>query len=154
VAATVTFAEFQKLIERGHVPAVLVVHGEEPFLARLAVDLLKRRVLTPGSEAFDFASLSGGETSAEAIAAQAATAPMLSERRLTVVYEFERMNPSQKQKLLEHIGPPGGAACLVLVSFGRLRIEQVREGASRPSRGARLCEARGRASPVARSQNG
>lgn len=124
-----TFAEFQRTMEKGDIPAVLVLHGEEPFLARLAVDLLKARVLTPGSEAFDFVSLSGSETTAEAIAAQTATAPMLSERRLTVVYEFERMNPSQKQKLLDYIGRPNNATCLVLVSFGRL------SGSSKSERG-------------------
>jgi DNA polymerase-3 subunit delta len=115
-----TFAEFQKSLDSGRIPPVLVLHGEEPFLARLAVGLLKTHVLAPGSEAFDFASLIGRETTAEAIVAQATTAPMLSERRLTVVYEFERMNPSQKSRLLDYVGRPNEATCLALVSYQRL----------------------------------
>ena len=115
-----TFAEFQKSVDSGPVPPVLVLHGEEPYLARLGVELLKQRVLAPGSEAFDFASLVGRETTAETIVAQATTAPMLSEMRLTVVYEFERMNPSQKTKLLEYVARPSEATCLALVSYERL----------------------------------
>lgn len=115
-----TFAEFQQSVESGRVPPVVVLHGEEPYLARLGVEILRRRVLAPGSEAFDFASLAGRETTAEAIATLAATVPMLSEKRLTVVYEFERMNPSQKTKLLEYVTRPSEATCLALVSYERL----------------------------------
>jgi DNA polymerase-3 subunit delta len=116
----VTFAEFQKTLESGRIPPVIVLHGEEPYLTRLGVEILRRRVLAPGGEAFDFASLAGREATAEAIVAQVTTAPMLSEKRLTVVYEFERLNPSQKTKLLEYVDRPSEASCLALVSYERL----------------------------------
>jgi DNA polymerase III delta subunit len=45
---------------------------------------------------------------------------MLSERRLIVVHEFERMNPSQKTKLLEYVSRPSEASCLVLVGYDRI----------------------------------
>jgi DNA polymerase-3 subunit delta len=115
-----TFAEFQKALGSGAVPPVVVFHGEEPYLARLGVEMLRRRLLEPGGEAFDFASFAGREATAEAIIAQAATAPMLSRKRLIVVYEFERLNPPQKTKLLEYVDRPSDAACLALVSYERL----------------------------------
>jgi DNA polymerase-3 subunit delta len=115
-----TFAEFQVALKDDSVPPVLVLHGEEPFLARLGVDLLKKHVLAPGSEAFDFVSLAGREATADTVAAHAATAPMLSPRRLTVVYEFERMNPSERSKLLDYAADPVENSCLALVSFERL----------------------------------
>jgi DNA polymerase-3 subunit delta len=115
-----TFAEFQKTLASGAAPPIVVLHGEEPYLARLGVEILRRRLLAPGADAFDFASFAGREATAEAIVAQATTAPMLSERRLIVVYEFERLNPSQKTKLLEHVRRPSDAACLALVSYERL----------------------------------
>lgn len=115
-----TFAEFQKSVDDHVVPPVLLFHGEEPFLARLGVALLRSRVLAPGSEAFDFVSLTGRETTAEAIVAQATTVPMISARRLTIVYDFEQMNPSQRGGLLEYVRSPVESACLVLVSFVRL----------------------------------
>jgi DNA polymerase III delta subunit len=46
--------------------------------------------------------------------------PMLSERRLTVVYDFESMNPSEKTKLLAYLKTPAEESCLALVSFERL----------------------------------
>jgi len=116
-----TFAELQRALASGAIPPVLLFHGEEPFLARLGVRLLKQTVLAPGSEAFDFVSLSGRETSAEAIVSQAGTVPMLSERRLTVVYEFEGLSPAQRTKLLEYVRKPYDTSCLALVTFDRLQ---------------------------------
>jgi DNA polymerase-3 subunit delta len=115
-----TFAEFQKALAGGSLPPVLVFHGEEPFLAGLGVDLLKKHLLSPGSEAFDFVSLSGRETTAEAIAAHAATVPMLSEKRVTVVYEFLGLAPTQRTQLLVYVRKPVTSACVALVSFERL----------------------------------
>lgn len=115
-----TFAEFQKALAGGSLPPVLVFHGEEPFLAGLGVDLLKKHLLSPGSEAFDFVSLSGRETTAEAIAAHAATVPMLSEKRVTVVYEFLGLAPTQRTQLLAYVRKPVTSACVALVSFERL----------------------------------
>ncbi len=115
-----TFSEFQQALKGDALPPVLVFHGEEPYLARLAVELLRKHVLTPGSEAFDFASLAGRDATADAVAANAATAPMLSSKRLTVVYEFDGMNPSQRTKLLDYVRAPVPSSCLALVSFGRL----------------------------------
>ncbi len=123
-----TFSEFQRSLASGDVPPVLLFHGDEPYLSRLGVRLLKRSVLAPGSEAFDFVSLSGREASAEAIVSQAGTVPMISERRLTLVYEFEALSPSQRTKLLDYVRSPYRTACLALVSFAKLegknRFEQ------------------------------
>ena len=115
-----TFAAFQKALADKSLPPVLVFHGDEPFLASLGVDLLKKHLLSPGSEAFDFVSMSGSETTAEAVAAHAATVPMLSEKRLTVVYEFLGLAPSQRTQLLAYVRNPVPSACVALVSFQRL----------------------------------
>ncbi len=115
-----TFAELQRSLASGTIPPVLLFHGEEPYLSRLGVRLLKRAVLTPGSDAFDFVSLSGRETTAEAIVSQAGTVPMLSDRRLTVVYEFEGLSPAQRTKLLDYVRAPYETSCVALVSFSRL----------------------------------
>ncbi len=120
VGASMTFAEFQKALAEGKTPPVVVLHGDEPYLARLGVDLLKATLLVPGSEAFDFVSLAGRETTAEAVAAQASTVPMLSPVRLTVVYDFEKMSPPQRSKLLDYLKSPVEGSCVALVSFERL----------------------------------
>ncbi len=101
-------------------PPVLVFHGEEPFLARLGVDLLRKHVLAPGSEAFDFVSLAGKEATADVIAAHASTMPMLSPKRLAVVYDFQHMNPSERTKLLSYVRNPVESSCVALVSYERL----------------------------------
>jgi len=108
------------MLSSDDIPPVVLLHGEEPYLARLGVELLRKAVLAPGSEAFDFVSLAGRETTAEAVAAQASTVPMLSTRRLTVVYDFERMSPSERTKLLAYVRSPVERSCVALVSFERL----------------------------------
>ncbi len=120
MGAGMTFAEFQRAVAAGEVPPVVILHGEEPYLARLGVDLLRKTLLAPGSEAFDFVSLAGRETTAETVAAQASTVPMMSTSRLTVVYDFEKMSPPQRTKLLDYLKSPVEASCVALVSFGRL----------------------------------
>ncbi len=115
-----TFAAFQKAVERRELAPVYLFHGDESYIARLGVAVLKRAVLTPGSEAFDFASLIGRETTAEAIVAQAGTVPMLSERRLTVVYEFDELAQAHRTKLLEYMKAPVKCSCLALISSKRL----------------------------------
>ena len=115
-----TFAEFQRMVDGGRVPPVVLFHGEEPYLARLGIEILKAHVLTSGSEPFDFVSLTGRDTTAEAIAAQATTVPMMSERRLTVVYEFDRLQPSHRTKLAGYVADPVTSSCLALVSYDRL----------------------------------
>lgn len=115
-----TFAEFQRSIARGDVPPVVVFHGEEPYLATLGVEILKKQLIAPGAEAFDFVSLAGRETTAEAIAAHASTVPMLSEKRLAVVYEFDGLPPSQRTQLAAYAADPVESACVALVSFRQL----------------------------------
>jgi len=115
-----TFSAFQEAVERKEFAPVYLFHGHEPYMARLGVALLKRAVLVPGSEAFDFVSLIGRETTAEAIVAQAGTVPMLSESRLTVVYEFDELGAAHRTKLLDYMRSPVGGSCLALVSFKRL----------------------------------
>jgi len=111
-----TFAEFQRTIAGGTVPPVVLLHGPESYLAGLGVALLKKRLIAPGSEAFDFVSLTGRDATAEAIASQAATMPMLSERRLTVVYEFDALTPTQRTGLLKYLEHPVASSCVALVS--------------------------------------
>jgi len=115
-----TFAEFQKTLAAGTVPPVVLFHGSEPYLASLGVALLRKRLIAPGSDAFDFVSLTGRDATAEAIAAHTSTAPMLSERRLTVVYEFDALTPSQRTKLVGYLDRPVPSSCLALVSFETL----------------------------------
>lgn len=114
------FTAFRRALSEDNVPPVLVFHGDEPYLARRGVKLLKSAVLSDGSEPFDFASLSGRTVDAETIVAHAATVPMLSERRLTVVFEFDRLGPSDKGKLLSYARSPAAGSCLALVSLSRI----------------------------------
>ncbi len=115
-----TFSAFQEAVEGGEIAPVYLFHGEESYIARLGVAALKRAVLAPGSEAFDFASMIGRETTAEAIVAAASTVPMLSERRLSIVYEFDELAQTHRTKLLEYMRAPVECSCLALTTSKRL----------------------------------
>ena len=155
-----TFAEFQRAVRDDALPGVMLFHGEESFLARVGVRLLRKALVAPGSEAFDLSTFSGREATAEAVISHASTAPMLSARRLVVVYEVDRMSPSERTKLARSIDAVPDGVCLALVSYGRLGgraawERRLLDGAAvvdcgRPSRDvlaglvARMAEDRGR----------
>ncbi len=115
-----TFAEFQRIVRSDAIPRVVLFHGEEPFLTRIGIRLLRRALIAPDGEAFDLSSFSGREATAEAVVSHASTAPMLSNRRLVIVYEVERMSPSERTKLSRSLDSVPEGACLALVSFDRL----------------------------------
>ncbi|MBD3367714.1 MAG: DNA polymerase III subunit delta [Candidatus Eisenbacteria bacterium] len=156
-----TFAEFQRAVRDDALPGVMLFHGEESFLARVGVRLLRKALVAPGSEAFDLSTFSGREATAEAVISHASTAPMLSARRLVVVYEVDRMSPSERTKLARSLDAVPEGVCLALVSYGRLSgraawERRLLDGAAvvdcgRPSREvlaglvARMAEDRGRA---------
>jgi DNA polymerase-3 subunit delta len=117
---TMSFAQFQRAVKADEIPRVILFHGEEPFLTRVGVRVLRRALITPGSEAFDLSSFSGREATAEAVISHASTAPMLSSRRLVIVYEPDNMSPSERTKLSRSLESVPDGVCLALVCYERL----------------------------------
>jgi DNA polymerase-3 subunit delta len=93
---------------------VYLFHGDEDFLITETVDLLVQQALDEAGKSFNFDVIYGGDADPKSIAATAAMFPMMSERRVVIVKEFDKL--SDKEQLLPYISNPSPTTCLVLIA--------------------------------------
>jgi len=95
---------------------VYLILGPEQYYCRLAVHLLKRNALSPGSEAFDYSEFIAGNATVDKIIEAVSTFPMVSLRRLVLVTEAEKLKENEQDALLDSIKSISGRGTLVLVA--------------------------------------
>ncbi len=103
------------LRDNGLRPFYLVL-GPEQYQCRLAVDLLRSKILSPGSEAFDYSEFAAGDASIDEIIDAANTFPMVSRRRLVLVTEAEKLKDSDQESLLNALKNISPRGVLILVA--------------------------------------
>ena len=101
-------------IEQGQIQPVYFFHGEEGFLIEEAIARLKKTILTPGLEDFNYHLFSGPSTRIADIIHQCQTLPVFSTRRLVVVRGAEALSGSEA--LIPYLDNPSNTTCLVLVA--------------------------------------
>lgn len=110
--------ELEAELESGRIRSAYLVVGEEPLLRDEVLAALKRAVLAPGSEAFNFDRLEGASTRPAALFDALGTLPVMAERRLVVLREPEAGRAGGKaltEALAEAVPTLAGAAETVLV---------------------------------------
>jgi DNA polymerase III subunit delta len=93
---------------------VYVLHGEDAYQRDRILALLRKRVLHKGSEDFDLSIFYGDETAIGDVIDQLEMLPMLSERRLVIVKEFDKFTPTESKRLLGYIRDPAPQSVLIL----------------------------------------
>jgi DNA polymerase-3 subunit delta len=93
-----------------------LVLGPEQYQCRLAVDLIKGKLMDPEAAAFDYCTYSAKDTPVERIFETANTFPMLSKRRVVLVTELEKLAESEHEKLLQSLDSLPPRSMLVLVA--------------------------------------
>lgn len=93
-----------------------LVLGPESYLCREAVGIIKRTLLNPESAAFDYSNYSAEDTPVEKIFETANTFPMLSNRRLVLVTELEKLPQGEHDRLLRNLDSLIRSTLLVLVA--------------------------------------
>ena len=107
---------FQK-ISKGEIQPVYILTGNQTYLIDRAIERLKEAVLTSSAD-FNLSIFEGESASPEEIIETAKTYPMLSERRLVITKNAEKL-PSEEIKLIEdYISFPSPTCCFVLI-FGK-----------------------------------
>jgi DNA polymerase-3 subunit delta len=94
-----------------------VLHGDEPFLKRQVLVLLRRQVLGPDDSGFAFTTFPGDKATWAAVNDELATLPFLSARRLVVVENadpFVSRERARLEKLVAEMGERAGTGVLVL----------------------------------------
>jgi DNA polymerase III subunit delta len=96
---------------------VYVFLGEEEYLRRRALALLREGSLTPEALAFNYAEFNAGADAISHVLQVANTFPMMSPRRVVILYELEALKEGPDQEALSnYIGDPQKRTVFVLVA--------------------------------------
>ena len=109
--------ELKRAIKEGAPKNLYLFHGEEAFLREYYFDLLKRAILPPGLEDFNLHAAQGKDCSVDWIEQAVDCLPMMSERTLVQVTDFDlfAQGDKAKERLLDLLGNLPEYCCLVFV---------------------------------------
>ena len=101
-----------------------IFHGEESYLREFYLSELKKQLVPPGSEGFNFHRFDGKALSVQQLAEAAETMPMMAERTMVQVADWDLFKLPEDQRnaliaLLEDFPP---YCCLVLV-YGQMEYK-------------------------------
>ncbi|MEW5762128.1 MAG: DNA polymerase III subunit delta [Bacillota bacterium] len=109
-------------IRDGRIPPAYLWHGEEVYLQRAALDVLKQALLPAAAAAFNYDELDGEETSAARVVRLAQEPPVLAPTRLVVVKRAVflavgsgRGGGRDLGPLLAYLERPVASTCLVFM---------------------------------------
>lgn len=114
----VSFRDFQSRLERNLLSPVYLFHGEEDLLIEEGVDALIRKAVDPATRSFNLDIVYGSKTDAKSALAIASSFPMMSQRRVVVVKEFEKLaaDETAKELLSAYLQRPLETTCLILIA--------------------------------------
>jgi DNA polymerase-3 subunit delta len=109
-----TSQDFYSALRQRKFAPVYFFYGEEDFLIDEAVDSLIAGVLPEESRSFNLDVFYGNEVEARDVVAHANSFPMMAERRVVIVREYERLDDSET--IESYVENPASSTVLVLVS--------------------------------------
>ncbi|HTY36430.1 MAG TPA: DNA polymerase III subunit delta [Bacteroidota bacterium] len=114
-----TYAEFVQSIKSKHFAPIYLFHGEEDFLIDEGVQLVISKTLDEGTRGFNLDVVYGSKVEAKDVIAHATSFPMMSEKRVVVVKEFEKLatNETAKEVVAAYINNPLASTLLLLISL-------------------------------------
>jgi DNA polymerase-3 subunit delta len=111
-----SFDDLDAALRGGTLASLYLFHGEETLLVDEAVQRVVDTAMGDADRAFNLDVLSGSENDARDIVSRASSFPMMSERRVVVVRDVERMDGKGLELLTHFVENPSPTTCLVLVA--------------------------------------
>jgi len=98
--------------------SVYLFYGQEDFLIEQSVQEIVDRALDEAARGFNYDVVDGSKTDVPALIALASAYPMMSERRVVVVQDFEKMalRDADKDALARYFENPLPSTCLILIA--------------------------------------
>lgn len=114
-----TYAEFQKVLKSNRFAPIYLFHGEEDFLIDECVKAVIQKTLAPDLQGFNLDIVYGSKVEVKDVLAHASSFPMMSDRRIVVVREFEKLvtTDTAKELMAGYIDRPLESTCLLLISL-------------------------------------
>lgn len=95
---------------------VYLIYGSEELLLERAARRLRERLAAVADLDFNMETFDGGTSSADQIVNAANTMPFMSERRLVVVRDVDKMDAAALESLAAYARDPAPYTCLVLIA--------------------------------------
>src|SRR3989338_1823550 len=97
-------------------PSVFLFIGDDNYSKEEAVKTLSSSLKAADSNELDYKVFYGGKIDVMEALEHVKTVPFLSEKRLIVIKEFEKLSREDKDRISEYIKNPSKSTCLVLES--------------------------------------
>ncbi len=105
--------DFESKLKKDILGRLFSFFGDEPFLRRRALALLRRTILVPEEEQFNFLTLDLAESTLDAFLHQARTVPMWTSQRLLVLRQCDRIAAADQPRLEAFLQRPAGRTAVV-----------------------------------------
>jgi DNA polymerase-3 subunit delta len=109
------FGQFLASLEEGPVSPVYFLYGGEDFLAEEATGAILRVALPGREREFNLDLFRAGDTDIREVLAIASSFPMMTERRVVVLRDLEKLSPRDLEPLLSYLEGPSPSTTLILV---------------------------------------
>ena len=111
---------FQKLkadLSAGTLGCAYIFFGEESYLREYYLGEVRKKLIPDGFEEFNFHTMDGKDVSAQSLAEMAEAMPMMAERTLLVVSDFDmfKLGEEQREKLIAFLNDIPEYCCVVFV---------------------------------------
>src|ERR1051326_930775 len=108
-----SFEQLASTLRQKQFAPLYLFYGEEDFLIEQAVNLLIGEAVEESTRSFNLDVVYGGETDARRIVSLASAFPMMADRRVVVVRDFEKT--SNRDSLEPYVDRPSPSTSLALV---------------------------------------
>ena len=111
------YQKFKADLSAGTVGCAYIFYGEESYLREYYLGELRKKLVPAGFEEFNYHRLEGKDLTVQALTEMAEAMPMLSERTLIVVTDFDifKLGEEQREKLIALLEDIPPYCCLVFV---------------------------------------
>ncbi len=107
-----TYEDIASAFRQGHFKPLYFFYGNEPFLIQELQDILLEHALAPHERDFNLDIVYGPDADAQHVLALCASYPVMSERRVVIVRDFDKLKDNRLFK--EYAERPNPAAVVVL----------------------------------------
>lgn len=114
-----TLEQLQAAVEKRQFAPIYFFYGAEDFLIDEGVEMIVAKAVDPAMKSFNFDVVYGSKADAKEVVAHASAFPMMSDRRVVLVKEFEKLVSSDpaRELISTYIERPLESTSLILVSL-------------------------------------
>ena len=104
-------------LKEGNIGCCYIFHGEESYLREHYLEQLRTTLVPAGFEEFNYHRLEGKDLTIQSLSEMAEAMPMLAERTLIVVtdYDIFKLNEEQREKMIAFLDDIPPYCCVVFV---------------------------------------